>query len=57
MRYSPLCHCSYIGDPRTSGMAEDAIALLNYVGWVNHRDLHVVCVSLGGMIGQGGSDS
>ena len=37
----------------TSGMAEDAIALLNYVGWTEHRDLHVVGVSLGGMIAQG----
>ena len=34
-------------------MAEDAIALLNYVGWTEHRDLHVVGVSLGGMIAQG----
>ncbi|KAI0705858.1 alpha/beta-hydrolase [Cytidiella melzeri] len=45
------------GTPRgpytTSGMAEDAIALLNYVGWTEHRDLHVVGVSLGGMIAQG----
>ncbi|KAI0340512.1 alpha/beta-hydrolase [Trametopsis cervina] len=45
------------GSPRgpytTSGMAEDAIALLNYVGWAEHRDLHVVGVSLGGMIAQG----
>ncbi|KAI0093979.1 alpha/beta-hydrolase [Irpex rosettiformis] len=44
------------GAPRgpytTSGMAEDAIALLNYVGWTEHRDLHVVGVSLGGMIAQ-----
>lgn len=34
-------------------MAEDVIALLNYVGWTGHRDLHVVGISLGGMIAQG----
>lgn len=34
-------------------MAEDAIALLDYVGWTGHRDLHVVGISLGGMIAQG----
>ena len=34
-------------------MAEDTIALLNYVGWTEHRDLHVVSASLGGMIAQG----
>ena len=38
----------------TSGMAEDTIALLNYVGWLNgKRNLHVVSASLGGMIAQG----
>ncbi|KAJ3559884.1 hypothetical protein NM688_g69 [Phlebia brevispora] len=40
------------GPYTTSGMAEDTITLLNYVGWTEHRDLHVVAVSLGGMIGQ-----
>ncbi|KAI0693729.1 Alpha/Beta hydrolase protein [Cytidiella melzeri] len=40
------------GPYTTSGMAEDAIALLNYVGWTEERDLHVVGVSLGGMIAQ-----
>lgn len=37
-------------------MAEDVIALLNYVGWTEHRDLHVVGISLGGMIAQGIED-
>lgn len=32
-------------------MAEDVIALLDYVGWTN--DIHIVGVSLGGMIAQG----
>lgn len=34
-------------------MAEDTVALLNYVGWTGRRDLHVVGASLGGMIAQG----
>jgi hypothetical protein len=38
----------------TSGMAEDIIALLDSIGWTEHRDLHIVGVSLGGMIAQGG---
>lgn len=37
-------------------MAEDVITLLNYVGWTEHRDLHVVGISLGGMIAQGIDD-
>lgn len=44
------------GAPRgpytTSGMAEDTIALLNYVGWTADNDVHVVGSSLGGMIAQ-----
>ncbi|TFY80065.1 hypothetical protein EWM64_g3942 [Hericium alpestre] len=44
------------GTPRgpysTSGMAEDVVALLDYIGWTNERDLHVVGISLGGMIAQ-----
>ena len=38
---------------RTSGMAEDVIALLDYIGWTEKRDIHVVGISLGGMIAQG----
>jgi pimeloyl-ACP methyl ester carboxylesterase len=34
-------------------MAEDAIVLLDYLGWTGDRDLHVVGSSLGGMIAQG----
>ncbi|TBU66011.1 alpha/beta-hydrolase [Dichomitus squalens] len=44
------------GAPRgpytTSGMAEDAITLLNFVGWTEKHQVHVVGVSLGGMIAQ-----
>ena len=34
-------------------MAEDVIALLNYLGWTEHHDLHIVGASLGGMISLG----
>jgi pimeloyl-ACP methyl ester carboxylesterase len=37
----------------TSGLADDVIALLDYVGWNNGRELHIVGVSMGGMITQG----
>ncbi|EGN96172.1 hypothetical protein SERLA73DRAFT_185781 [Serpula lacrymans var. lacrymans S7.3] len=44
------------GSPRgpytTSGMAEDVVTLLDYVGWKDEHSLHVVGVSLGGMIAQ-----
>ncbi|KAI5124320.1 hypothetical protein M0805_008927 [Coniferiporia weirii] len=42
------------GTPRgpysTSGMAEDVIVLLEYLGWTKERELHIVGTSLGGMI-------
>ncbi|EGN96111.1 hypothetical protein SERLA73DRAFT_185663 [Serpula lacrymans var. lacrymans S7.3] len=43
---------SPMGPYTTSGMAEDAITLLNYVGWTDKHSLHVVGISLGGMIAQ-----
>jgi hypothetical protein len=38
---------------RTSGMAEDVVVLLDYLGWTEERSLHLVGISLGGMIAQG----
>ena len=35
-------------------MAEDVICLLDTLGWTGTRELHVVGISLGGMIAQGG---
>ncbi|ESK83471.1 hypothetical protein Moror_4912 [Moniliophthora roreri MCA 2997] len=40
------------GPYTTSGMAEDVIVLLNFIGWTSPRDLHIVGLSLGGMIAQ-----
>lgn len=34
-------------------MAEDVIALLDFIGWTERRGLHVVGISLGGMIALG----
>lgn len=34
-------------------MAEDAIVLLDYIGWTGKRDVHVIGTSLGGMIAMG----
>ncbi|TIC28286.1 alpha/beta-hydrolase [Wallemia mellicola] len=38
------------GPYSTSGMAEDVIALLDLLGWTGSRSLHLVGVSMGGMI-------
>ncbi|CAA7268984.1 unnamed protein product [Cyclocybe aegerita] len=40
------------GPYTTSGMAEDVICLLDYLGWTGERELNVVGISLGGMIAQ-----
>ncbi|KAI0646898.1 alpha/beta-hydrolase [Trametes meyenii] len=40
------------GPYTTSGMADDVITLLDFVGWKDPRQVHVVGVSLGGMIAQ-----
>ncbi|KIK45800.1 hypothetical protein CY34DRAFT_801102 [Suillus luteus UH-Slu-Lm8-n1] len=44
------------GTPRgpytTSGMAEDVVVLLNYLKWTEERSVHVVGLSMGGMIAQ-----
>ena len=37
----------------TSGMARDVVVLLDYIGWTGHRELHIIGVSMGGMISQG----
>ncbi|KAH9842334.1 Alpha/Beta hydrolase protein [Rhodofomes roseus] len=39
-----------MGPYTTSAMADDVVTLLDYVGWTAKRDLHVVGISLGGMI-------
>ena len=36
----------------TSEMAKDAFDLLNYLGWTSKRQLHIIGVSMGGMIAQ-----
>ncbi|KAI0302407.1 alpha/beta-hydrolase [Multifurca ochricompacta] len=41
-----------MGPYSTSGMAEDVIVLLDFLGWTEKRALHLVGLSLGGMIAQ-----
>lgn len=36
----------------TSEMAKDVVELLNHVGWQDSRSIHVVGISMGGMIAQ-----
>jgi pimeloyl-ACP methyl ester carboxylesterase len=36
----------------TSEMAKDAIELVDFLGWTERRQLHVVGISMGGMIAQ-----
>lgn len=38
------------GRYRTSEMALDVVDLLDFLGWTERRQLHVVGVSMGGMI-------
>ncbi|KAI0002146.1 alpha/beta-hydrolase [Russula compacta] len=40
------------GPYSTSGMAEDVIVLLDFLGWIEKRSLHLIGQSLGGMIAQ-----
>ncbi|KAH9170887.1 hypothetical protein EDB89DRAFT_1217643 [Lactarius sanguifluus] len=39
----------------TSAMAEDVIVLLDFIGWTESRSVHVVGLSMGGMIALGAS--
>lgn len=34
-------------------MAQDVITLVDYLGWTDERQLHIVGISLGGMISLG----
>ncbi|MCJ1399495.1 hypothetical protein MMC11_002697 [Xylographa trunciseda] len=36
----------------TSEMAKDALELLNHIGWTSERQLHIIGISMGGMIAQ-----
>lgn len=48
-----LKHAVFSPAYRTSGMAEDIVVLLDFIGWTDPRQLHVVGISMGGMISQG----
>ncbi|KAH9457104.1 hypothetical protein Pst134EA_021001 [Puccinia striiformis f. sp. tritici] len=41
-----------IGAYRTSDMAQDTLTLLNWLGWDRDRSLHLIGISMGGMIAQ-----
>jgi predicted alpha/beta-fold hydrolase len=36
----------------TSEMAKDIVELVDHLGWTNKRELHVIGISMGGMIAQ-----
>ena len=36
----------------TSEMAKDAIELVDFLGWTSQRQLHVISISMGGMVAQ-----
>lgn len=36
----------------TSEMAKDIVELVDYLGWTKKRELHVIGISMGGMIAQ-----
>ena len=36
----------------TSEMAKDTLELLDYLGWIGQRSVHVIGISMGGMIAQ-----
>lgn len=36
----------------TSEMAKDIVDVLDHIGWIGKRDLHVIGISMGGMIAQ-----
>ncbi len=41
-----------LGRYSTSDMAKDTVELLDHVGWTGERQVHVIGVSMGGMVGQ-----